>query len=197
MILTGKKIIEEVALGNIYIENFNSEKVNPNSYNLTLNPKLKVYVPEKVGCVLDMKKFVETGVEDYVETTYIDSLDNNKVRELEIPEEGLILQPGVLYLGSTNEWTATSKYIPMIDGRSSFARLGMKVHITAGFGDVGFEGTFTLEIEVTEPLMIYPNQEICQIYYQVPEGDTSIKYHGKYMNSREAMPCKLYTESEA
>lgn len=70
----------------------------------------------------------------------------NAVKKLIIPEEGLLLEPRRLYLGRTNEFTKTDKYIPMLEGRSSTGRLGLFIHVTAGFGDVGFAGFWTLEI---------------------------------------------------
>jgi dCTP deaminase len=53
-----------------------------------------------------------------------------------IPDEGLILQPGIVYLASTVEYTETMKHVPIIQGKSSLGRLGLAVHVTAGFGDV-------------------------------------------------------------
>jgi len=63
---------------------------------------------------------------------------------IEIPPEGYVLEPNVLYLGHTNEVTHTNVYAPFIEGRSSIGRMGISVHITAGFGDIGFNGTWTL-----------------------------------------------------
>ena len=61
-----------------------------------------------------------------------------------IPEDGLLLEPQKLYLGRTIEYTATEGYVPMLEGRSSIGRLGLFVHVTAGFGDIGFKGFWTL-----------------------------------------------------
>lgn len=90
---------------------------------------------------------------------------HRRTRRLTIPPEGMVLKPGKLYLGRTVERTRTDKFIPMLEGRSSVGRLGMGIHVTAGFGDIGFDGPWTLEITVTEPLRIYPLVEIAQIYY--------------------------------
>lgn len=183
MILTGSEIAKEVYKGNIFISNFIRERVNPNSYNLTLNEELMVY---------SLDEYYEENM--CSKLAYLDSKKDNKVDVLIIPEDGLILYPGVLYLGHTNEVTYTNKYVPMLDGRSSIGRLGMNVHITAGFGDIGFRGTWTLEISVTHPLKIYPNMEICQISFQTPQGNIDRLYNGKYMNQQDTTPSKLYTE---
>lgn len=171
MILTGKEIVKQVKEGNIFIEGFDENKANPNSYNLTLNNKLLVYTSN----VLDMKH-------------------QNNTTEITIPEEGLVLQPGTLYLGKTNERTFTDKYVPMLEGRSSIGRLGIYIHVTAGFGDIGFNGNWTLEIQCVQPVRIYPNVDICQIYYHTPQGDTSIQYDGKYQGDTEIGSSKLYED---
>ena len=59
----------------------------------------------------------------------------------------------------------------MLEGRSSVGRLGLFIHVTAGFGDVGFAGYWTLEMFCIHPIVIYPNVEICQIYYHTIQGN--------------------------
>lgn len=91
----------------------------------------------------------------------------------------MVLQPGILYLGRTVEFTATPYHVPMLSGRSSIARLGMCIHVTAGFGDIGFQGYWTLEITVVHPLRVYAGTEVCQIYYDNIQGAYE-HYKGKY-----------------
>ena len=50
--------------------------------------------------------------------------------------------------------------MPKLEGRSSIGRLGLFIHVTAGYGDVGFKGYWTLEIVAVEPVRIYPNMEM-------------------------------------
>lgn len=172
--LTKSQIIEDVKSGFIDIDPYDESRVNPNSYNLRLHPKLLVYSED-----LDMKK-------------------ESKTKELIIPEEGLVLKPGVLYIGRTVEKTSTSKYIPMINGRSSIGRLGISIHICAGFGDIGFDGTWTLEISVVEPVRVYPNVEIAQVCFFTPYGYIRNEdlYNGKYLGQIEPTPSRLFTEKE-
>ena len=122
MILSGQEIKKRLG-DTINLEPFNEDNLNPNSYNLTLHDEVMVY--EEV--VLDMRQV-------------------NRVRRLKIPESGLVLNPNQLYLGRTVERTETHDLVPMIEGRSSIGRLGLFVHVTAGFGDVGFKGFWTLEM---------------------------------------------------
>jgi deoxycytidine triphosphate deaminase len=172
MILSGKEIKNK--LGNeIVIDPFNENQLNPNSYNLTLHHKLLIYSNQ----ILDMKK-------------------KNEVSTLVIPEEGLLLEPGRLYLGRTVEYTKTNNYVPMLEGRSSIGRLGLYIHVTAGFGDVGFAGYWTLEMHCVHPIRIYSGVEICQIFYHSIEGDYDKYRSGKYQNNQGVQPSLLYKDFE-
>ena len=131
MILSGKEILKNIESKDIIIEPFDKSRVNPNSYNLTLSDELLVYEND----LLDMKI-------------------PNETRLIKIPEDGLVLEPNKLYLGRTNEFTKTEKFVPMLEGRSSTGRLGLFIHVTAGFGDIGFAGYWTLEIFCVQPIKI-------------------------------------------
>lgn len=159
MILTGKEIHNEVIAGNIQITPFDTSRINPNSYNLTLDSELAVYDSK----VLNSKK-------------------ENTLEKFSLRESGTVIQPGVLYLASTVEETFTHKYVPILSGRSSVGRLGISIHVTAGFGDIGFRGRWTLEIFCIQPVIIYPNMQICQIYFQEAKGEVNL-YSGKYNNN--------------
>jgi dCTP deaminase len=172
MILSGREIRRKLGR-EIVIEPFSEARLNPNSYNLRLHETLLVY---REG-VLDMR------------------LPNEAV-ELTIPEAGLVLSPQRLYLGRTMEFTRTEGYVPMLEGRSSVGRLGLFVHVTAGFGDVGFAGYWTLEMFCIHPVRIYAGVEICQIYYHAIEGDYDPYTSGKYQNNEGVQPSLLYRDFE-
>lgn len=169
-ILTGDQINIEVNSGRLVIHPFNLNQVNPNSYNLRLGKRLLVYS----DCLLDMRR-------------------KNEVQEISIPDEGLRLSPGVLYLGETEEYTETPQHVPHIEGRSSVGRLGMQVHVTAGFGDTGFCGKWTLEITVVHPLVVYAGTAVCQIAYSTTLGAIT-PYKGKYAGQLGAMPSRLFQD---
>lgn len=173
MILSGKEIEKHMGR-EIVIEPYDGKRLNPNSYNLSLHHELLVYESP----VLDMKV-------------------PNPVKKLTIPENGLLLEPGKLYLGRTNEYTKTDGFVPMLEGRSSIGRLGLFIHVTAGFGDVGFAGYWTLEIFCVQPIRIYPNVEICQIYYHDIHGEYDRYDSGKYQNNTGIQPSMLYRDFEA
>lgn len=170
MILSGIEIQQRLG-EDIQIDPYQPDNINPNSYNLTLHEDVMTY--EEV--VLDMKK-------------------NNRVRHMKIPESGMVLEPNRLYLGRTVERTETHNLVPMIEGRSSIGRLGLFVHVTAGFGDVGFAGFWTLEMFAVQPIKIYPGIEICQIFYHQIEGEIQEYSSGKYQNNVGIQPSLLYRE---
>lgn len=110
--------------------------------------------------------------------SFFDSSDEIKVSRFEIdPDEGVILDPGVLYLASTVEWTSSGPYVPVIHGTSGAGRLGICVHQTAGRGDVGFRGYWTLEITVTHPVRVYGGEPICQIDFHEVTGQVLRSYN--------------------
>jgi dCTP deaminase len=173
MILSGKEIYNRLGT-DIFIEPFNNAQLGPNSYNLKLHKTLLIYTHK----TLDMKK-------------------PNEVQEITIPPEGLVLQPHTLYLGRTVEYTKTDNLVPMLEGRSSIGRLGLFVHITAGFGDVGFAGYWTLEIFCVQPIRIYYDIEICQIYYHSIQGEFERYQSKKYQNNTGIQPSLLYKDFES
>ena len=170
MILSGEEIRKHLG-GQIVIDPFQEAHLNPNSYNLTLHNELLTY--EEV--VLDMRL-------------------QNRVRRLKIPEEGLVLNPSQLYLGRTVERTETHGLVPMIEGRSSVGRLGLFVHVTAGFGDAGFCGFWTLEMFAVQPVRIYPGVGICQIFYHRLDGAYRPYASDKYQHNRDIQPSLLFEE---
>lgn len=187
--LTGLEIERRVQLGDIEISPFNKSQLNPNSYNLRLDKELKVYVSNGFN---DMD--FSNGIGDTYPSIlpHLDSHAENKTVSIKIPEEGFELHPGILYIGRTIERTKTNKFIPMINGRSSGGRLGLSVHICAGFGDIGFDGTWTLEITVVHPLKVYPGDEIAQVCFFTPYGDYNYQYNGRYQGQIDATPSKFF-----
>jgi len=170
MILSGREI--EANLGSkIVIEPYSSRQLNPNSYNLRLHNEVRVY-----------------------DSLELDMRVENTSSQMTIPADGLLLEPHRLYLGRTVEYTETDQFVPMLEGRSSIGRLGLFVHITAGFGDVGFHGYWTLEMFCVQPIRIYAGVEICQIFYHSIEGPYDPYSNGKYQNNAGIQHSLLYRD---
>ena len=170
MVLSGLEIKRRIGT-DIIIDPFDERRLNPNSYNLTLHDELMIY--EEIQ--LDMRR-------------------PNRVRRLTIPPEGFVLNPNQLYLGRTVERTETHNLVPMIEGRSSVGRLGLFVHVTAGFGDVGFCGYWTLEMFAVQPVRIYPGVAICQIFYHDIAGPFTEYASDKYQHNTDIQPSLLFRE---
>lgn len=170
MILSGKKIEEEVRNGAITIVPFSSTQVSPNSYNFKLGNSMKVY-----------------------KNAHLDAKKQNEVEELSIGTEGIVLQPGRIYLGHTVERISSSTYVPVVGGRSSVGRLGLSVHVTADLIDFGFVGQYTLMMNVVQPTRIYAGMEIGQITFWEISGERTI-YDGKYQNAIGPVPSQTYRD---
>jgi dCTP deaminase len=179
-ILLKDEILNEYQNGNIHIEPYNISQLGPNSYDVKLGNTLKIYnnVMDNGEMILDVKT-------------------NNNTMTIDIPEEGLVLRPGTLYLGTTVEAVGSDHYVPMYEGRSSMARLGIQSHISAGFGDVGFKSKWTLEIIVIHPVRIYAGMKIGQIYFHTINQASNIKtnrYNGKYKYQNDPQQSKSYLD---
>lgn len=156
MILSDKEILLEIENGNILIEPFRQDCLGSNSYDVHLGRYLSVYKNHQ-----------------------LDSRAHNEVSEIMIPDEGIVLQPGTLYLGVTEEYTESHKHVPFLEGKSSLGRLGINIHATAGKGDVGFCNTWTLEISCIHPVRIYPGMPIGQLIYFTVKGEVETPYDKK------------------
>jgi len=156
MILSDKKIIEEIEKGTILIEPFRRECLGTNSYDVHLGKYLAAYTNRE----LDVRQ-------------------HNKIEEWKIPDEGFVLQPGTLYLGVTEEYTETHAHVPFLEGKSSAGRLGIFIHATAGKGDVGYCNTWTLEITVVMPIRVYAGMPIGQMIYFNVDGEIETSYKDK------------------
>lgn len=156
MILSDKKILEAIEERQIVIEPFRRKSLGTNSYDVHLGRWLALY-----------------------EDTVLDARKHNKVRYLEIPEEGFVLQPATLYLGVTEEYTETHNSVPFLEGKSSVGRLGIDIHATAGKGDVGFCNYWTLEISCVQPVRVYAGMPIGQLIYFAVEGSIENYYNRK------------------
>lgn len=172
MILTDKEILKCIERGEIVVSPFRESCLGTNSYDVHLGSTLGLYK----DAVLDSKK-------------------HNKIEVIEIPEEGIVLQPNEFYLGVTEEYTETHKHVPFLEGKSSVGRLGIDIHATAGKGDVGFCNHWTLEISVKKPVRVYEGMPIGQLIYFDIKGDVENLYNNKKSakyNERKTIPVESF-----
>ena len=160
MILTDKQILIAIEKKEIVIDPYDRSNLGTNSYDVHLGKFLSIYDDK----ILDARK-------------------HNKINTFEIPEEGIVLQPGTLYLGVTDEYTETHATVPFLEGKSSVGRLGIDIHATAGKGDVGFCNNWTLEISCVHPVRVYAGMPIGQLIYFQVNGEIE-NYYNKKQNAK-------------
>lgn len=171
MILTNLEILKQTKKKNITIEPFSKELLNPNSYNYRLDYELLEFDGD-----LDAKKECIP-------------------RKIILTEDGYVLQPNKLYLGSTREKIGSKKYLTQLIGRSSVGRLGLFLQVTAPIGHIGTNHKWTLELKVVEPLKVYPLMRIGQVSFWKIKGSKKINYNqGEYKNYQTAQISKFYKE---
>ncbi|MFG2563062.1 dCTP deaminase [Streptomyces sp. NPDC048496] len=170
MILTGPEIARQHAAGRIRIDPFDERQLNPNSYNFRLGPLLKTYT----GDVLDVAR-------------------PNEVEESVLPEEGLVLEPDRIYLGHTVETMGSEHFVPIIRARSSVARLGLFVHVTADLIDIGSVNQWTLQLHAVQPVRVYPGLLIGQVTFWETSGEIAL-YEGKYQGSRGPAESQIHRD---
>ena len=170
--LSNDAIRDEIVRKSISVDN-SFDNIEENFINVTLGNSIKVY-----------------------DAPFLDVTEDTPTKEIIIPEDGLILKPNELYIGRTAEFTKTYGFVPVLTGKEELAAVGMEIHVTAGFGDNGFEGTWTLEIVCANPTIVYPGMPIGQIYYYPLIGNASIEYRGKYFRQIDPTSSRLYREYE-
>lgn len=173
MILSDTEILRARKNNDIIITPFDYRALGGNSYDVHLSPYLARYKLDANVEALDVKQSPE-------------------VEEWTIDDSGFLLQPQQLYLASTIEYTATYKHVPYLDGKSSTGRLGIFIHTTAGRGDVGFCGHWTMEISVLIPIRVYPGMPIGQLTFHAVQGEVEATYDkkrcAKYIDKHNPRP---------
>jgi len=185
-VLSGKAIKQAIEEGSIRIEPLDLKQLNPVSYDLTLGDEVLVY--EGVNYIHDVQigaSYPKDGaqIQPWRELNprknFLDSKKANPTRAFKIGPEGWLVQPGVGYLMHTRERIWTDRFEPIIDGKSSLGRLFVWVHITAGYGEPGFDGQYTLEVVATHPVRLYAGQRVCQMRFLTIMGEIDL-YDGHY-----------------
>lgn len=198
MILSKEYIKKALESEDVIIEKFVPENLNPNSYDLTLGNKIAWYpvlennvtVPQ-IDEDTPYDRYGMAAVTNESNATfariigYLDPAKDNMMIEKTIPKEGIVLLPHILYLCMVNETLWSNRYVFELTGKSTLARLGIIVHHTAGYSNLGHMFKYVLEIQVVHPVRIYPNMKIAQVYIhevKMNEEDNVNTYTGGYEN---------------
>ena len=172
------------------------KQLGPSSLDLRLGNKFRVF-KEGHTELIDPKDYddkflrsyeLEDGVKVY-EHKYSTLYESNKP---------FIIQPGSFILASTYERVKIpDNIVARLEGRSSLGRLGLLVHVTAGYIDPGFEGNITLELSNVSklPLKLYPGMRVCQLVFEEMKSKAVIPYnkraHSKYINEQGATSSRI------
>jgi len=195
-ILADSAIRLAIQEGDIEIDPYNPDHVNPASVDLTLGDEVRVYkravcydetydVRPTLGgfasglSMADITGKPRDGSDIFPANggVYLDVKEEPSSVAFKInPEVGWVLKPGIGYLMHTRERVHTKKFVPVLDGKSSIGRLFIQVHVTAGYGDPGFNGQFTLEVTALHPIRIYPGMRICQVRFHTMRGEVGNTY---------------------
>ena len=212
-VLTGPEIRKEIYSGGIVVDPFNEDQVNPASYDLTLGEKLAVY-KRSVYLGGGTKRVLGVPTSEQHKHTQnhrgsnicavLEVIDSKRAADMEVHEftmgeDGWVLRPNVGYLMHTAERVTTKRFVPVIDGKSSIGRLFVAVHVTAGYGDPGFDGQYTLEVVVTHPVIVYPGMRIAQMRFHTMVGEfLDYQQRGHYTGqaSMGPVPSKAYSQFE-
>jgi dCTP deaminase len=170
MILTGPEIERQVCSGAIHIDPFDAEQLNPNSYDFRLGETLVGY-----------------------QSTELDVARANPVWERKLDARGEILYPDRIYLGHTLETMGSEKFVPILRAKSSVARLGLFIHVTADLIDIGSVNQWTLQLHAVQPVRIFAGMLIGQVTFWCVQGDI-VLYDGKYQASRGPQPSQSYVD---
>lgn len=167
MILTGHDIDREVRAGRITIDDYDPERLEPNSYGFRLSRELLWYEQD----VIDTR-------EPCVPTTTT------------MTDDGYVLYPGRFYLGGTMEAMGSPHYAATLYAARSVSSLGTWIQFSAPLGHSGAVFPWTLEIAVTQPVRLYPGQIIGKLAFWSMQGEP-LGYAGRYTGSVSAVASRL------
>jgi dCTP deaminase len=170
MILTGNEVQRQVEAGNIVFDPFDIALVNPNSIDLRLSSRLL--------------RYLDATIDPRVEAN---------TTEVLLDEQGLSIPAGTFLLGSSIERVGSTAFVPLVHGKSSTARAGLFVHVTADLIDIGSIGNVTFQLYFVLPLRIYPGMRIGQITFWKPQGAIRL-YDGKYQGSVGPQKSRIYRD---
>ena len=159
-----------------FIPLIDEQQIGSTSLDVRLGTSFQVYQPNQSG-ILDF-----LSEESQVEA------EKNSVRiDLEYLQ-GIVLAPGQFVLGHTLEYIVLPSDIAAeLEGRSTYARLGIEIHMTAGFVDPGFNGVLTLEFfnAGPNPVRLFPGLRVGQLrFFQC--SPPAIPYNKKYKRKSQA-----------
>lgn len=148
------------------------KQIQPSSVDLRLGDEFKGF---KIVTKPYIDPFDKTNLESYMSLITVEE------------GEPFIIHPGEFTLATTFETVKLPEdIVARVEGRSSMGRLGITMHVTAGYIDPGFEGKITLEISNIGkmPVALYPGQRVCQIVFETMTSPSAKPYGHKERDSK-------------
>jgi len=186
LILTDREIQIAIERELIKIDPRPTEKAfSSTSVDLTLDPNITRFKPPR------------GGVETVLDPNHVDFSPENSLADLtelfEIPSEGWPLPSKTLFLGWTREYVdlkTDARLAARVEGKSSLARLGLGIHVTAPTIHSGFNGRIRLELvnHGNLPIKLRPGMRICQLIFEVTLGTPERGYKGQFSGQSAPPP---------
>lgn len=195
-ILSGPEIRKQIELGRITVDPYDPRRINPASIDLTLGKGVSIYRNNYTTHVFSKNPGDGSNIDAFNGGVW-DSKESQEVDNFEMGEKGWVLKPNIGYLLHTAERVTTNHFVPVLDGKSSVGRAFILVHYTAGYGDPGFDGQYTLEVTALSPIRIYPGMRFCQIRFHTLVGEPLLyteKGHYKGTAAMGACPSQLHKQ---
>lgn len=190
-ILSDKDIKKYLDDGLIVIDPLDDpdHQIQPSSVDLKIGSEFKSFQIISKPCI-DPKD--QSDIDSYMQSFHIDE------------DEAFIIHPGEFALATTLEMVhVPTDLVARVEGRSSMGRLGITMHVTAGFIDPGFQGNITLEISNIGkmPVALYPGQRVCQIVFETMTSPSEIPYghpsrNSKYMGQTRPESSRIKSDYE-
>ncbi len=199
MILSDAKIKEYVKSGQLVVKPFDENLVGPASIDIRLGFKFRIFRPERTE-IIDIRNYHETLISgEEREDRVVRHYTHSELIELKRPDSYFVIHPGEFVLASIYEYIKLPKDVAaIVHGRSSFARLGLLIHTSAGWVDPGYAGHLTLEIYNVNsvPIKLFPLVPIANLIFIRVEGVERDygERGGKYYNEEGASPSLIYKD---
>lgn len=150
--------------------------------DLRLDPTISVFTkPSMVGGVQQITR-IDPVHPDFKTEAAIQALTKNEDID---QTNGYPLEPGILILGWTKEFLdlKQSRLAARVEGKSSLARLGLSIHLTAPTIHAGFPGRIRLEIvnHGHHPIILRRDMRICQLIFEQTFGTPGKDYEGQFV----------------
>lgn len=179
MILTDREIKNSLASGLIEIEPLPAaDAYSSTSVDLTLGPVLRVFKQQTHG--------IDAAIDPTIQGFNVVRLIESLTDRIDVDQSGFVVPGRTLVLGWTRERLALNEHgrvAARIEGKSSLARIGLAVHVTAPTIHAGFKAP-SIQLEIVNhgplPIRLKPGMPVCQLIFEQTLGMPDRAYEGQF-----------------